>query len=109
MLALVPITRFYTFTATGTVTVQDLLDTTRHLWIGTLTVRAGTSNAGLVTWSDASRRQTGGYLRATEAVTMDFGAGQALATSLIFNGSQNDVAYFTIGVNAYYIGKGIVS
>jgi hypothetical protein len=99
-ISLKPVTRCVTLDGTTT-SIASIFGMDDKTWIGTLSVRAGINNSGIVTWND-EHGQAGGYLQAEEAVTLDFGPGMALMRNIFLQGTANDTVYLTAGISRYY-------
>lgn len=87
-------TRLYTIPAGGVATLATILNSGNDNFISNITVRAESTNAGKIYWSDSG--QYGGYLDAREAVSVDL-TGKFVATGdLSFHGTPGDKIYITV-------------
>ena len=95
------ITKNPTIPAGGSLTLAEILGRPVHTWIGSLAVRAGRENTYDLYWTDEAG-QRGGFIGPGEAVTMDFGAGQALIQNIVLTGTAGDTAFVSVGMNRDY-------
>lgn len=100
------VTKTVTIPAGGSITLTQILGASDPRWIHTVTMRAKGTNAGNIEWSDGDG-ESGGFLDALEASTLDWGEGGALSSDLIITGTANDVVYMSIDVNRYYSDQGL--
>jgi hypothetical protein len=99
-MAVKPITKPYTMTGTA-IALSTILGRADNTWMGSLALRAARSNSDDVFWQDDDGNP-GGYIGPGEAVTMDFGEGQALIGGFSLKGDAGDVVYITVGINRHY-------
>jgi len=92
--------KFITHTCTGSpVKLSTIMDASGvRLYVGTLAVRAKHTNAGNVYWGGPSTgvADAGGYLEAGDAVAIDLTNKFFSSDDWYFNGTSNDVIYFTM-------------
>lgn len=100
-MAVKPVTKMVTIPAAGTVALADVLGRSPLTWMGSIALRAARTNADDVFWRDEGA-ESGGYVGPGEAVTMDFGEGQALIQNFNLVGDVGDVVYITVGLNRHY-------
>ena len=87
-------TKLFTLTATSH-SLAEILDSAQDSYVGSITLRAGPTNAGVLTWSD-STGDPGGYLEAREAASFDL-TGKFVATSAwLIQGTIGDKVYVTV-------------
>lgn len=90
-------TILYTFAGTDPVSLRTILNNTLDDWIGSLTLRAGASNAGTITWLDGSSGTAGGFLLASEAAAFDLATKYIVAGGIFLKASSaNDTVYITV-------------
>ena len=95
-----PLTRMWTVPAGGSATIQSIIaDTTKDRWVIYAAIRAGLSNAGTISWTDAGG-QSGGYVRPSETAVLGDDLGSPALRDFVFKGTAGDVLHMTIGVSA---------
>ncbi len=103
-----PTTIQFTFAAGVSSNLADIMGTRQKIWIMSLAVRAGRSNANDIFWivrkgnSVVNGGTPGGYIGPGEACVFDFGEGGALVGTFTFDGAAGDTMFLTIGVGADY-------
>jgi hypothetical protein len=75
--------------------MSTILNNPHDEFMGSLTMRAGSSNAGAITWSDTGGSE-GGYLEAREANSWDLAGKYIKAAHVIINGTLGDLLYITV-------------
>ena len=100
-MAVKPVTRQITVPAGGSISLVTALGRAGSTWMGSIAIRAARTNADDVFWRDEDG-QSGGYIGPGEAVSMDFGEGQALIQNFTLDGDAGDVVYVTVGLNRHY-------
>jgi len=92
-------TRFKTvlYTLTGSpVSLNTILGSANDLYVSSITLRAGSSNAGTITWTSSDAGATaGGYLDAGEAATFDVTGKFVSLNDIKLDGTLNDTVYLT--------------
>ena len=100
-MAVKPVTKRVVIPAAGTITLATVLGRDPKTWMGSLAIRAARANANDVFWRDEGG-ESGGYIGPGEAVSMDFGSGQALIQNFTLVGAASDVVFITVGLNRHY-------
>lgn len=95
------VTKEWTFTAPGNAPLTSILSRPANTWIASIAIRAARENTDDVFWKD-NQGERGGFIGPGEAITIDFGAPQALVGNLTFLGTPDDEVFVTVGVNSDY-------
>lgn len=76
--------------------LADILNSAGDTYISSMTLRAGKTNSGDVTWVDTGSAGIGGYLEPREAASFDL-AGKFIKTSdILISGESGDIVYITV-------------
>lgn len=85
--------KLLTFGSSAT-TLKAALDNVNDDFVGSVTLRAGPTNAGTVYWGDGT--SNGGYLEPKEAVSFDLTGKFVYAGSISLLGTAGDTLYITV-------------
>jgi hypothetical protein len=99
--AVKPVTREVLIPGGGVVSLVTILGRDPKTWMGSVAFRAARGNADDVFWADEDAGK-GGFIGPGEAVSFDFGEGQALIQNFNLSGQAGDTVYVTAGLNRHY-------
>ena len=100
-MAVKPVTKKVTIPEAGVISLATILNRVPTTWMGSIALRSARANSDDIHWRDEGA-ESGGYIGPGEAVSMDFGEGQALIQNFDIVGTAGDIVYITVGLNRHY-------